>query len=287
MESLKVLAEKVDDAIFRIERVLLVVSLAMMTVLVALDVTQRTFSRPEGKTAGMILWVLERGGAVSEATRSLVNERLGPVAFAILAAVGLVLAAHSRRLMSAAQKKLPAPGFGPSLGLGLAAFTLLTILVQALLYFFPSSVPGAQKFALGFMLWSGLLGASLATRTRRHIILDPVKKKMSEPTQRQYALLGGLVTFGFCALLAYLGWKQLFEEIHEWSTGEGVGVFDALPIPKWVSTLAIPVSFTVMSLRFLAQGINDLVWGPPKGGADAHGIDLEKLEQEKLEEEGA
>ena len=61
-----------------------------------------------------------------------------------------------------------------------------------------------------------------------------------------------------------------------------MGVYDALPIPLWIATLSVPVTFSVMAMRFLAQGIHDFKWGPPKGGADAHGIDLEALEKEQL-----
>jgi hypothetical protein len=39
------------------------------------------------------------------------------------------------------------------------------------------------------------------------------------------------------------------------------------------------VTFSVMALRFLAQGVRDFLRGPPKGGPDAHGIDLDALEQ--------
>jgi TRAP-type C4-dicarboxylate transport system permease small subunit len=284
MESLKRVAGAVDDVVFQVERVLLLVSLGMMTLLVSVDVVQRTFSRPVGKTEGLLLALL--GGATpDEAKVAFITTTLGPAVFWGLALVLSVLATHSSRSIAAERAQAAAPGLGVSLGVGLAVWVAGVAFVKGVLWFFPSSLPGAQKFALGFMLWSGMLGASLATRTRRHIVLDLVKKKLDPQTAKPFALLGGLATFGFCALLAYLGTKQLLGQIEDWRSGDGVGVYDAVPIPTWIATLAVPVTFGVMSLRFLAQGVHDFMWGPPKGGPDAHGIDLDALEQAKPEGE--
>jgi TRAP-type C4-dicarboxylate transport system permease small subunit len=284
MESLRRVAGRVDDFVYRIERLLLLLSLTMMTVLVALDVIQRSFSRQVGKTEGVILSVFY-SNPTPEQTAFVVGV-LGPALFLLLSALFFVLATHSSRSIAAERAKTPAPGFGKSIAVGIALSLAAALFVKGVLVVFPSSVPGAQKFALGFMLWSGMLGASLATRARRHIILDPIKKKLDPQTLKPFSLIGGLVTFVFCAYLALLGSLQLFQQIEEWSSGDGIGVYDALPIPLWVVTLAIPVTFTVMALRFLAQGLHDFKWGPPKGGADAHGIDLEALEKEQLPLDG-
>jgi TRAP-type C4-dicarboxylate transport system permease small subunit len=280
MESLRKRAEKLDDVVYRLERVVLLVSLTAMTILVSLDVIQRTFSRPVGKTEGILLSLLYTDPTPEQT--ALVVGTLGPVIFGLFSLLFFVLAAHSARSIAAERAKAPSPGFGKSAGIGVGLLIGAFVFVKAILFVFPSSVPGAQKFALGFMLWSGMLGASLATKTRRHIILDPIKKKLDEQTLKPFSLIGGIVTFAFCGFIALLGVKQLLEQIHEWMSGDGVGVYDALPIPLWVTTLAVPVTFGVMALRFLAQGIHDWKWGPPKGGADAHGIDLDALEKEQL-----
>ena len=279
MRALRQVASRVDDAVFQAERLLLLASLAMMTLLVSVDVIQRTFSRPVGKTASFLLWAL---GQPAGATRALVVDRVGPGLFYALALLFSVAATQASRSMSSARVKGKAPGWGRSLAVGAGLWAGLVGLVQALLWLFPSSVPGAQKFALGFMLWSGMLGASLATRTRRHIMLDAIKKKVDPGLERPFALVAGLATFAFCAFLAFLGALQVTDQIRDWATLDGVGVYDALPIPLWLATLAIPVTFGTMALRFLALGISDFVWGPKKGGLDAHGIDLEALERQAL-----
>lgn len=280
MESLRRTANRVDDVVFQVERLLLLVCLAAMTVLVSVDVVQRTFSRPVGKTEGALLSVLYPDPTPEQT--SFVVGTLGPVLFGLFALVMCVLAAQSARSIAAEKVKGPKPAFGRSVAIGVGVLLGLTVFVKGVLWLFPSSVPGAQKFALGFMLWSGMLGASLATRSRRHIILDPIKKNLDPATLKPFSLIGGIVTFVFCGLLSLLGWMQLHEQFTEWSQGDGVGVYDALPVPLWIGTLSIPVTFGVMALRFLAQGIHDFKWGPPKGGADAHGVDLDALEKEQL-----
>jgi TRAP-type C4-dicarboxylate transport system permease small subunit len=284
MESLRRTAAKVDGVVYRVERAVLLVCLTCMTVLVTLDVIQRSFSRQVGKTESALLSMLYSSPS-AEQTAFVVNV-LGPLVFGLASLVFLVLAAHSSRSIAAERDKAPLPGFGKSVAVGVGLLLGLTVFVKGLLFVFPSSVPGAQKFALGFMLWSGLLGASLATKTRRHIILDPIKKKLDPATLRPFSLVGGILTFVFCAFIALLGVMQLGQQFQEWMSGDGVGVYDALPIPMWITTLAVPVTFAVMALRFLGQGFADWKWGPPKGGVDANGIDLEALEAEALPLDG-
>ncbi|MEN9798380.1 MAG: hypothetical protein RL653_2076, partial [Pseudomonadota bacterium] len=165
MDKLRGAAKRLDEAVFAGERLLLLVSVAMMTVLVTLDVAQRTFSRPVGKTEELLLALLYKSPTADQ--RAFVTGTLGPVVFGVGSLLFLVLAAHARRSMAAEKAGQPSPGWGPSALHGALTWAAVAGFIKLLLWQFPSSIPGAQKFALGFMLWSGLLGASLATRERR------------------------------------------------------------------------------------------------------------------------
>jgi TRAP-type C4-dicarboxylate transport system permease small subunit len=277
LERLRKTVDRIDDVALGIERVLLLVTLSLMTVLVTLDVVQRTFSRQVSKTASILLALIPNPSAE---TQRLVIDTVGPWVFIVGSLLFCLVGAHSSRSIAAEKKGAAAPKWGPSVLLGAGVWLGLTAFIKGLLWVFPSSVPGAQKFSLGLMLWSGMLGASIATRERRHIVLDTVKKKLDAKMGNLFSLIGGVVTFAFCGLLAWLAFQQLHEEFVLWREGDGVGVFDALPIPKWLVTLALPLTFGTMALRFLGAGVRDYVWGPPVGGVDAHGVDMEQLAKE-------
>ena len=270
--------QKFDDVIASLERVLLLVGLGMMTLLVGLDVTQRTFSRPVGRTEAIMATLVNSvAGPLDDAGRAAAHN-VGTVFFVAIGALLFVFAAHTARGVMAERSGSGSPALAGSIGRGVTAFVAVGAFVKILLVIFPSSVPGAQKFALGFMLWSGMLGASLATRQRRHIVLDPIIKQLKGGDRRRFAFLSGLVSGFFCLGVFALGILQLNGEIREWAGGEGVGVYPALPIPMWVATLSIPATFAVMAFRFWKNAFHDLAHGPPTT-ADAHSVDLDEVEK--------
>lgn len=275
--------QKIDDAVAAVERVLLLVALAGMTLLVGLDVTQRTFSRPVGRTEALVAWLADvLAGPLSAGARAAIE---GPVGSAVFVVVGVglfVAAAATMRGLAAERAGAARPGFGGAVVVGAGAFVGCAVAVQLLLLLFPSSVPGAQKFALGLMLWAGMLGASLATRERRHIVLDPIVKKLEGADKNRVAGLGGFVAGAFCFFIFVLGVLQLGGEVRDWSDGDGVGVYPSLPIPMWIATLAIPATFLVMALRFWKNALHDLKHGPPST-TDAHSVDLTELEKSAVE----
>lgn len=269
--------ERIDALVAKGEKLLLLVSLGMMTILVGLDVAQRTFSRPVGRTESLVEGLMRAiSGPLDEAAVESAH-RLGGVVFVVVAVFFFVFGAHTARGVIAERANQPAPSVVSSAVRGVVVLVATAAFIKLVLVIFPSSVPGAQKFALGFMMWAGMLGASLATRERRHIVLDPIIKKLEGDDRRRFAGLSGLVTGLFCAFIATIGFMQLKGEIHDWATGEGVGLYPALPIPLWLGTLSIPVAFTVMTLRFWKNGAHDFKHGPPT--PQEHGVDLEEVER--------
>lgn len=281
-------AAKVDERVNRVERALILVAVGGMTLLVGADVIQRTFSRPVGKTEQLVAWLGERlAGPLSAETRTLLEGPVGGAVFLVLALVAFVFATHAARVATAEKKSTPAPGFGGSALRGVMVLVACALAVKLLLWTFPSSVPGAQKFALGLMLWAGMLGASVAARERRHIVIDAVTKKLDDDSKRPMALVSGLVTGAFCACIAVLAGAQLGSEIHDWANNEGVGLYESLPIPTWIATLAIPTAFVIMGARFVGYGVRDFLLGPPAGGDGGHGVDLEELKHQTVEAAGS
>ncbi len=279
MHGLRRLLSKLDQVIYQVERALLLVSVLMMTALVFADVIQRTFSRPVGKTAELLLALAGGAKALEPATVKAIQDTWGPGAFAVLSLGLLVAATQSARTLAAARDDRPAPGMAVSIGIGLGAFLLTWGGIELLLYVAPSGIPGAQKFALGFLVWSGFLGASLAARSGRHIVLDAVRRKLTGRGAMIAAGLSGVLAGGFCWFLAFLGYDKSWTEIMEWSDSDGaIHVFEAAPVPVWLVTLAIPIGLTVVGARLLAVGVSEVLYGPSlQNGPDEHGIDFDQL----------
>lgn len=276
--------KKIDDVVNRVERALILVCVIGMTALVGADVIQRTFSRQVGKTEQFVTWIADKvAGPLSPEARASFEGPIGGAVFAVFALIVLMLAAHAARGVTAERKGAPSPKFLGSVIAGALVFVGCAIGVKALLWLFPSSVPGAQKFALGLMLWAGMLGASVAAKERRHIVIDAVTKKLDAGDKRLFALLGGIASGVFCAFVGYLSGRQLAGEVHDWATNEGVGLYESLPIPVWISTLAIPTAFLLMAARFIGYGIRDFKYGPPAGGDGGHGVDLEELQKQTVD----
>lgn len=285
MHALRRGLTKLDDVVYQVERALLLLSLSMMTLLIFSDVVLRTFTRPVGKTASFLLWLLEGEEPLSAATREAVANIWGPALFGGFILALCLFGVHAARVTGAERAGSPAPAFTKSAAIGLVLFVALWAVVKALVWLFPTGIAGAQRFALGFMVWAGFVGASIATKKKRHILLDAVKKKLDARVYPWFSAAGALVTSTFTFTFAYLAYTKLHDEIVEWIEIPNVGVFESLPIPVWIVTLALPVTFGLIGLRFLAQGMSDLLYGPTLiVEKDELAREIAKLEQEGAEE---
>ncbi|MBL91532.1 MAG: hypothetical protein CMH56_06930 [Myxococcales bacterium] len=274
MKSFRAFLRQLDTWVYRGEKALVGFCLSMMTILIFIDVMQRTFSRPVGKVAKFLLWLTSET-AESE-TGQAIASTIGPALFWVGAWVFCIAAVQSARHMRAQRdaEKEASVSFGPSIVFGSIFWAAFFAFLKGLLWCFPSGVPGAQKFALGFMMWAGFLGATMATHTRKHIVVDAVKKKLDPLMSCIFSGLGGVVAAAFAGYFAFLGYLQWHEEYLDWATEEGVGVFEALPIPIWIVTLALPVTFGIIAVRFFVMGLADMWYGPPEQStSDLLGMD--------------
>lgn len=105
------------------------------------------------------------------------------------------------------------------------------------------------------VLWLGLLGALLATRSREHIAID-LASRLSGPTLRRVlAVISSVFAAGICLLIA---WHSNNFVRFAWEFGDiAFG-----RVPAWPLQIIIPISFALMGLRFLLQGAQDLVAKP-------------------------
>lgn len=285
----RTMVHKIDDALYAVERVFVIVSMVLMVLMVFVDVVDRRLQSQESKLAAFLrafhipaadavapwfggavmtalLWfglatVRRRREAHAEAGAPKgglapgLESLLALLGTAILFGLGWVMMhrpsnefyAVTWALMSVAalastvrdkqagwQKR--AAGFAAALPIGTAA----------LMFVIPEGFSWAKEIAMILLVWTGLVGASMAAHQGRHIDIDFGKKMFPKRLRVPIAVLANLVTIAFCVLLVALGVIYVFGDVGLYKLG---GRFPHTGIPDWTVAVAIPWVFLVIGLR--------------------------------------
>lgn len=105
------------------------------------------------------------------------------------------------------------------------------------------------------VLWSGLLGAAIATGREKHIAIDIVSRFLPVETLRWVRVLINLFSSGVSVALLYASVIFIQDEF----TFAGGSV---LGIPSWVLYLIFPLAFFLISCRFLiiaGYGLKEII----------------------------
>lgn len=103
------------------------------------------------------------------------------------------------------------------------------------------------------VLWVGLLGALLATRTKEHIAIDIVGR-LAPTTIRQFlTVITSLFSAVICLLIAWYS-----QEFVRFSKEFGDIAFAR--IPAWPLQIIIPITFVLMGLRFLIHFVEAVLF---------------------------
>lgn len=131
----------------------------------------------------------------------------------------------------------------------LGFMALLAFLQVFLRNFFNFGFPWADEVLRHLVVWVGFIGASLGIREDRSIRID-VFNRIFPPRITKYNeaflnLVGAIVSI--LLILASIKFLRMEREYNE--------VFSTLRIPVWKILLIYPISFGVISLRFILNGI--------------------------------
>jgi C4-dicarboxylate transporter DctM subunit len=121
------------------------------------------------------------------------------------------------------------------------AFLTSALLAMVLLSFFDylyrefpdvaPSIEGGPNMAMVLLVWVGFLGASLATRRRRHLSVDATDRLLSPPAARTVKRFSALIAAGICWKLVTISWMLTAEGLEFEDTLEGLKVWDWLAGP--------------------------------------------------------
>lgn len=283
MEFLK----KLNHWLYQIERMIVVVSLVVMSVVVFLSVVHRRYADPESVLASKLAKLI--GAERDTASWQSLQDLAGPISLVLLAGIiYLGFRTASRRPLfnrpDATGKTHKQIHGEPLSHLQCAIYTAATILVSwALLVLlfgtgkleqfecielrlagdysfhcgrFPAGLAWAQPLGLILTLWVAFLGASMATKDNLHLKVEAVQQAMPETVQRISGLLSGVITAGFCLLLGYLGYRYLLGEHEQWVVSDHLGgLHDGIEIPKFASFAVVPIAYLIMAARFVGIGV--------------------------------
>ena len=93
------------------------------------------------------------------------------------------------------------------------------------------------------VLWVGLSGAVVATRTDNHIRIDVFTKYFPPHMLKHIQRIVYLFTLSVCLLIAWHAARFVYSE-YEYETIAFSG------IPAWLTALIIPVSFSLIAIRY-------------------------------------
>ena len=134
----------------------------------------------------------------------------------------------------------------------LGALMLLAVAQIVLRVFFSFGFVWADELVKLFVLWIALIASIAASRSNRHLRIDV----LSHFVAAKYARLPRVVVDAFAAFMCgFLAW-------HSWRYVQLVIEFEdtvLIDFPAWIAYSLLPLSFALMSYRFLLACGSDLV----------------------------
>ena len=131
---------------------------------------------------------------------------------------------------------------------GLLGLGLLQVIGRNLL---ASGIFWADELLQHMVLWLGFLGASLATRQRRHLSIDVLSHFLPTRWQLWLGLLVNTVALVLCTLLVQATWGLVRSEYT-------AGTVLTFGVPAWLAQSIIPLGFGAITLRFALRLVETL-----------------------------
>ena len=126
----------------------------------------------------------------------------------------------------------------------LSAMILLASTQILLRNFFDSGFVWIDPILRVLVLWLGLIGATVATRNNKHIRIDLLSRYFERNTHRLIQSIVGQVSAWTCLLVAWHGFRWIHLDYQD-------GLTSFAGIPAWMLEVVIPVTFTLIGLRYL------------------------------------
>nr|WP_320190306.1 TRAP transporter small permease [uncultured Desulfobacter sp.] len=117
---------------------------------------------------------------------------------------------------------------------------------------FDAGIVWADPLIRVLVLWLGLIGAMVASRTDNHISIDIISKYLPPGLKRFTGLLVYLFTTSVCALMTWHSARFVIME-----KTDGMSAFFSVPV--WLCELVIPFAFGIITIRYALFFLENLI----------------------------
>ena len=124
-------------------------------------------------------------------------------------------------------------------------------------YFFLRPTIWAAELSQLCLIWGGMLAMAELLASRRHITVTAVTDLLPPGLQRVCAALALLLVVVFGVIVAYWGWDIFFDSFRRGRTTGSL-----LNLPVWISELAVPLGFVLLTLQGLVELLR-MAWRGP------------------------
>jgi TRAP-type C4-dicarboxylate transport system permease small subunit len=127
----------------------------------------------------------------------------------------------------------------------LVATALLAFLNILTRYFIRYSFAFTEEIEVAALVWITMLGAAVGFRETTHLGFTILRDRFPSPVRHAMVSLGAIITVTTMAVILWAGWRQIQSQIALNTTSEALG------IPEWIYSAALPVGALVVIVRVL------------------------------------
>jgi TRAP-type C4-dicarboxylate transport system permease small subunit len=138
------------------------------------------------------------------------------------------------------------------LGVLLGTMILVAVIQIALRNVLSTGLAWGDELVRNLVLWTGFIGAAIATREGKHISIDVVSRWISPKRKISMEIITNGFSLLICALLTFAALKFVSNEIQMKSI-----LF--LGVPSWASEIILPVTLGVMTFRFCLRFLKSIL----------------------------
>ena len=113
-------------------------------------------------------------------------------------------------------------------------------------------LPWSEEIARYMFLWLTWVGASFATKERKHVNIDVVYQKLSRAGQKTCTVLSTLIWLAFVCIMVYISVKLTV------SVASGGQIAVGSGLRMWIPYASIPTGMILMMFRLIQNCIHDL-----------------------------